>query len=81
VPDSFEHINADIYTGWDSKKRKLWYEDKGFLPCWSHTDYVMTAWKSKVHLGTMDPKMRIPAKQISIMMASLEIYKSHSDSE
>jgi hypothetical protein len=45
------------------------------------TDFVITTWKSKVRSGTADPKMRILAKQISIIKAPLEIYKSYSNSE
>jgi hypothetical protein len=59
----------------------VWYNYKGFLPSLSHIDCVMTAWKSRVHSGTVDPKMRIPTKQISIINVSLEAYKSHSDGE
>ena len=72
MPNIFEYVDADIYIGWDSKEMNVWCEDKGFLPCWFHTNYVMTAWKSKVCLGTIDPKMGIPAKQISIIKASIE---------
>ena len=46
-----------------------------------NTNCIMTAWKSRVRCGTADPKMRIPAKQISIINASLEAYKSPSSSE
>ena len=70
-----------MYVGWDSKKGNMWYEDKGFLPSWSHIDCVMTAWKSRVRSGTVDPKVRIPIKQISIINMSLEAYESHSDGE
>jgi hypothetical protein len=56
-------------------------EDKGFLPSWSQTDCIMTVWKSRVHCGTTDPEMRIPAKQITIINASLEAYESPSGSE
>jgi hypothetical protein len=56
-------------------------EDKGCLPCWSHIDYIMTVWKSRVLSKTVDPKLKIPGKQISIIMASLETYKSHSNNE
>jgi hypothetical protein len=59
----------------------VWCEDNGFLPSWSHTDCVMTTWKSRVGSGTVDPKMKIPTKQISIINMSLEAYKSHSDGE
>jgi hypothetical protein len=41
----------------------------------------MTVWKSRVRSGTVDPKMRIMVKQISIIKASLEAYESHSDNE
>jgi hypothetical protein len=79
--NSFEHIDAETYTGWDSKKGNVWCEDKGFLPSWSHTDCVMTTWKSRIRSGTTDLKMRIPVKQISIILASLETYESHSGTE
>jgi hypothetical protein len=59
----------------------MWCEERGNLPCWSHTDCVMTAWKSRVRSRTVDPKMRIPAKQISIIKASLEAYESRSNNE
>jgi hypothetical protein len=49
----------------------VWCEDNGFLPSWSHIDCVMTTWKSRVRSGTVDPKMRIPTKQISIINMSL----------
>jgi hypothetical protein len=80
-PNSFQHVDADTYAGWNSKEGNVWCEDKGFLPSWSHTDCVMTAWKSRARSGTIDPKMRIPTKQISIINVSLETYKSHSDGE
>jgi hypothetical protein len=80
-PNSFQHVDVDTYAGWDSKEGNVWYEDKDFLPSWSHTDCVMTAWKSKVHSGTVDSKMRIPTKQISIINLSLGAYESHSDGE
>jgi hypothetical protein len=81
MPNSFEHVNANTYTGWDSKEGNVCCEDKGFLPCWSHVDCFMIAWKSKVRSKIVDPKMRIPAKKISIIMVSLETYESHSDSD
>jgi hypothetical protein len=59
----------------------VWCEDKGFLPSWSQIDYIMIAWKSRVRCGKADPKMRILAKQISIINASVEAYKSPSGSE
>jgi hypothetical protein len=61
-PNSFQHVDADTYAGWDSKEGNVWYEDNGFLPSWSHIDCVMTAWKSRVHSGTDEPKMKIPTK-------------------
>jgi hypothetical protein len=61
------------------KEGNVWYEDKGFLPSWSHTDCIMTAWKSRARSGTVDLKMRIPTKQISIINVSIETYESHSD--
>jgi hypothetical protein len=78
MPNSFEHVDAETYTGWDSNEGNVWCKDKGFLPSWSHTDCVMTTWKSRVHSGTTDSKMRIPVKQISIILVSLETYESHS---
>jgi hypothetical protein len=64
------------YTRWHSKEGNVWCKDKGFLPCWSHIDCVMTTWTSKIYSKTIDSKMRILAKQISIIMASSEAYKS-----
>jgi hypothetical protein len=81
MPNTFEHVDDGTYSEWDSKERNVWCKDKGFLPCWSHTDCVMTAWKSRICSRTVDPKMRIPAKQISIIKASLEAYESHSGNE
>jgi hypothetical protein len=81
MPNTFDHVEADTYSRWDSKEGNVWCEEKGILPCWSHTDCVMIAWKSRVHSGTIDPKMRIPAKHISIIKASLEVYESHSNNE
>jgi hypothetical protein len=81
MPNSFEHVDVETYIGWDSKEGNVWCEDKGFLPSWSDTDCVMAAWKSRVRSGTTDPKMRIPVKQISIILASLETYESHSGTE
>ena len=52
----------------------MWCENKGFLPSWSHTNCVMTTWKSRVHSRTVDLKMRIPTKQISIINVSLEVF-------
>jgi hypothetical protein len=72
MSNSFEHVDADTYTRWDLKEGNVWCEDKGFLPCWSQTDCVMTAWKYRFRIGTVDPKMRILVKQISVIMASLE---------
>lgn len=31
-PNSFQHVDADTYVGWDSKEGNVWCEDKGFLP-------------------------------------------------
>ena len=59
----------------------MWCEDKGFLPSWSYLDCVMTTWKSRIHSGIVDPKMRIPTKQISIINVSLEAFESHSHGE
>jgi hypothetical protein len=81
MPTSFQHIHADTYVGWDSKEGNVWCEDKGFLPSWFQTDCIMTTWKSRVCCGTTDPKMRILTKQISIINASLEAYKSPPSSE
>ena len=80
-PNSFHHVDKDTYVGWDSKERNVWCEDKNFLSSWSHIDCVMTAWKSKDHSGTIDPKMKIPIKQISIINVFLEAQESHYDSE
>jgi hypothetical protein len=80
-PNSFQHVDVDMYSGWDSKEGNVWCEDNGFLPSWSHIDCVMNAWKSRVRSRTVDPKMRIPTKQISIINVSLEAYESHSDGE
>jgi hypothetical protein len=46
MPNSFQHVHADTYIGWDSKEGNVWCEDKGFLPSWSQTDCIMTTWKS-----------------------------------
>jgi hypothetical protein len=81
MPNSFQHVHVDTYVGWDSKEGNVWYEDKGFLPSWSQIDCIMTTWKSKVRCGIANPKMRIPAKQIAIISASLEAYDSPSGSE
>ena len=81
MPNTFECIDADTYSRWDSKEGNVWYEGKGFLPCWSYTNCVMTAWTSRVCSKTLDLKMRISAKQISIFKASLKAYESHSDNE
>jgi hypothetical protein len=81
MPNSFQYVHADTYVGWDSKEGNVWCEGKGFLPSWSQVDCIMTTWKSRVCCGTVDPKMRILAKQISIINASLEAYKSPSSSE
>jgi hypothetical protein len=59
----------------------VWCEDKGFLPSWSHTNCVMTAWKSRVRSGTIDSKMGISTKQISVINVSFEAYESHFDGE
>ena len=81
MPNTFDHVDADIYSRWDLKEGNVWCKEKGILPCWSDTDYVMTAWKSWIRSRTVDPKMEILAKQISIIKASLEAYKSHSNNE
>jgi hypothetical protein len=81
MPNSFQHVHADTYVGWNSKEGNVWCEDKGFLPPWSQTDCIMTAWKSRVRCGKADPKMRIPAKQISIINTSIEAYESPCGSE
>ena len=81
MPNSFQHVHADTYVGWNSKEGNVWYEDKGFLPSWSNIDCIMTIWKSKVRCGKADPKMRILAKQISIINASIKAYKSPSSRE
>ena len=81
MPNSFQHVHADTYVGWDLKKGNMQCEDKGFLPSWSQTDCIMSAWKSKICYRIADPKMRILAKQIAIINTSLEAYKSPSGSE
>ena len=81
MPNSFQRVHADTYVGWNSKERNVWYEDMGFLPFWSNTDCIMTAWKSRICFGKVDPKMRILAKQISIINASIEAYESPSSSK
>ena len=81
MPNSFQHVDADIFVGWDSKEGNVRCEDKGFLPSWSHTNCIMIAWKSKVCCGIVNPMMRILPKQISIINASLEAYKSPSNIE
>jgi hypothetical protein len=81
MPNSFQHVHVDTDVEWNSKEGNVWCEDKGILPSWSHTDCIMTAWKSRVRCGKADPKMRIPAKQISIINASLEVYESPSSTE
>ena len=81
MPNSFEHVDVDLNIGWDSKEENVWSEDKGYLPCWSYTNCMMTLWKSVVCSKTVDPKMKIRVKQISIIMASLETYESHSKSD
>ena len=70
-----------MYARWDSKEGNVWCEDKGFLPSCSNTNCVMTTWKSRIYFGTVDPKMRISTKQISIINVSLEAYESHFDGE
>jgi hypothetical protein len=52
--NSFQHVDIDTYAWWDSKEGNVWCEDNGFLPSWSHTDCVMTAWKSRVRSGSKD---------------------------
>jgi hypothetical protein len=32
-----------MYSGWDLKEGNVWCEERGILPCWSYTNYVMTA--------------------------------------
>ena len=81
MPNSFQHVYTDTYIGWNLKEGIVWCEDKGFLPSWSQTNCIMIAWKSRVHCGIADPKMRIPAKQNSIINASIEAYESPSGSE
>ena len=81
MPNSFQHVHADTYVGWNSKEGNVWYEDKGFLPSWSQSDCIKTTWKSRVRCGKVDPKMEIPAKQISIINTSIEAYESPSSSE
>jgi hypothetical protein len=36
----------------------------------------MIAWKSRIWPRLINPRMKIPSKQISIIKASLECYKS-----
>jgi hypothetical protein len=43
MPNTFEHVNVDMYSGWDLKEGNVWCEERGILPCWSYTNYVMTA--------------------------------------
>lgn len=81
MPNTFEHVDPGTYIGSDLKKGNVWYEDKGFLSCWSYIDCIIIAWKSKVCSRTIDPKMKVPAKQISIIKLSLEAYKSHCGNE
>ena len=81
MPNSFQHVYADTYIGWDSKEGNVWCKDKVFLSSWSNTNCIMTIWKSRIHCGKVDPKMKIPAKQISIINASIEAYESPSGSK
>jgi hypothetical protein len=32
MPNSFQHVHADTYLGWNSKEGNVWCKDKGFLP-------------------------------------------------
>jgi hypothetical protein len=59
----------------------VWCEDKDFLPCWFHRDCVMVARRSRIWPRTIDLRMIIPGKKISITMASLEAYESQSNSD
>jgi hypothetical protein len=60
---------------------RLWQETVDGRPKKPSGSPIMTAWKSKVRSRTVDPKMRIPTKQISIINVSLEAYESHSNGE
>ena len=39
-----------------------------------HTDFIMTAWKSRVRAGTSNPRIKIPKAQISIIQQSIDAY-------
>ena len=75
---SFEYINMDSYTGWNSKEGNVWCKDKDFVPCWSYIDSIVTTWKSQIELAIVDQRMRIPKNQIFIILALLDADKFQS---
>jgi hypothetical protein len=64
----------ETYDGWDTKKRKVWREDRVINPTWSSSDSIMTAWKPQMREGTLDLRVAIPKPQIDIMKASMEAF-------
>jgi hypothetical protein len=74
MPNFFQHLHADTYVGWNSKEGNVWCEDKGFLPSWSQTNRIMTAWKSKVHCWKADPNMRITTTKFKFSIGCLTLF-------
>ena len=78
---STQHIDMDTYAGWDTRKGNVWREDRSFPPSWSHTDYIMTAWKLRFREGTIDPRVTIPKAQMSIIKALVVAIMSSSNND
>ena len=60
MPTSFHHIDKETYAGWKSKQGNSWCKDKAISSSWTHTDYIMIAWKPHVRVETLDPRIKIP---------------------
>ena len=74
TPTSFQHIDEETYVGWESKQANSWCEDKAISPSWTHTDCIMTIWKSRMRAGTSEPRIKIPKAQISIINEFVRAY-------
>ena len=74
TPSSFQHIDEDTYSGWDTNQGISWCEETIITPSWMHTDCIMTAWKPRMRPGTSTPRIKIPRAQISIIKESVNAY-------
>ena len=72
---SFNHIQ-ETYGGWDGERSMQWRIDDSEPPMWEHTNSIMSAWKSGIRGGTMNPTMRILFVKVNVIKESLAMFDS-----